>query len=540
MSGLEELASKLSAASSSPWLFIGAGVSRRYMQTDSWVELLEQLAEPTGRPYAYFASRAGSDLAQVATEIAVPFHEAWWSDDRFKESRAEWGDRLTTKEGPLKVEVARRVLRREDSMPTTGDLAAEVESLRGAVVDGVITTNYDRMVELLWPDFKVFVGESQLLFSDAQGVGEIYKIHGSADDPESIVLTAGDYERFAERNPYLAAKLATIFVEHPILFIGYSLDDANIRKILVSLARVLTTENLARLQDRLIFVRWDPARTSPTLVATPFAANDFVIPLQVLEVADYLGLFEVLASLRRTFPARILRQLKEEVYDLVVKTDSRTRLTVVDIEDATHAEDLEVVFGVGLRERLDNRGYAAISRKDLLCDVLRPVSDLEARRVVDVTLPDKLRSGGTTPVCRYLRESGLLRDDGSLVPDAGVDSRLAARVDQGRAEFHVYEGSLPRARRVMSEADGDFETMVAQVQPPDVLLGILMMPREDFPLELVREWLLQNAHLMDGPSTTTMWAKAVALYDYYKFGPLDLTPAKASKKPAKKKASRKK
>jgi hypothetical protein len=67
----------------------------------------------------------------------------------------------------------------------------------------------------LFSDFKVYIGQDQLLFSDAQGVGEIYKIHGSADDRESPILSAADYDRFGERNPYLAAKLLTIFVEHP-------------------------------------------------------------------------------------------------------------------------------------------------------------------------------------------------------------------------------------------------------------------------------------------------------------------------------------
>ena len=49
---------------------------------------------------------------------------------------------------------------------------------------------------------------------------------------------------FEKKNPYLAAKLLTIFTEHPIIFIGYSLTDENILKILNSIAQCLTSDNL--------------------------------------------------------------------------------------------------------------------------------------------------------------------------------------------------------------------------------------------------------------------------------------------------------
>jgi hypothetical protein len=152
---------------------------------------------------------------------------------------------------------------RERSDPLTPDaiLREELDLLSKAVVDGIITTNWDTLLEDIFSDYEVFVGQDELIFSATQGIGEIYKIHGSCSRPNSLVLTDEDYTRFQERNPYLAAKLLTTFVEHPIIFLGYSLSDDNVRSVLRSIASCLTTTTIPELRNRLIFVQWEPGKS---------------------------------------------------------------------------------------------------------------------------------------------------------------------------------------------------------------------------------------------------------------------------------------
>jgi len=454
---------------------------------------------------------------RVASEIAVVFHEVWWSDPRFEESRARFGDGLTSLEGPLKAEVARYSREAMSQVPVEGPRASELALLGRAVIDGVITTNYDGLMESVLGDFEPFVGQDGLLFSDTQGVGEIYKIHGSDAAPESLVLCEADYERFNERNPYLAAKLLTVFVEHPVIFLGYSLTDKDVGAILTSVAAALTTENLGRLQDRLIFVRWDEQQAEPTLVPTQIAVSGLAIPVLLVTVPDFVGLFGVLAGLSRKFPARLLRRLKERVYELVLSKEPDASLAVVDIDDDTRMEDVDFVVGVGVRQSLGERGYVGLTREDLLRDTVAATSALEARKVAGEALPRVLRTPGNTPVFRYVRGAGLLRDDGTLLPDADVDERVAKRVALATRPFTVPQLAEPRAKRIVAAAGGDFGRLLADRTSADALLGVTAWPDDKLDLDALRVYLAEQSGLFGSPLSSA-WAKAVCLYDYRRYG----------------------
>jgi hypothetical protein len=508
-----ELEAHLARLPAAPFLFVGAGMSRRYLGLDDWEGLLRRFSKAAGQPYDYYAATAAGDFPRAATLIAADLHERWWKDDEFEDSRQAFAGRTTGPQSALKIEISKDLANCLDGLPKSGALKRELDRLRDATIDGVITTNFDPLLEHVFPELEVFVGQDQMLFAHPQGVGEIYKVHGSCEEPDSLVLTAEDYERFNERNPYLAAKLLTVFVEHPVLFLGYSLSDPNVTQVLRSIARVLTNDRIQELQDRLIFVEWDEGAKDSTLEPIPFVTDGYTIPMLRARVPDYIELYEILGAIERRFSARVLRQLKERVYELVRTNDPKGKLFVQDLEPDVDAEEVDVVLGVGAIEKQLAHSYRGLGRNDLVEDVLAGGTELDARRVVAEVLPAIARHVHV-PIFKYLRGAGLLEDDGTLKDKASVDERVAYRVNHIQDHFRVSTGYERRAAASIKEAT-DFNALAKSCRPRDVLnFAGLLKPEAQDPAALKR--FLQDHRDPDGDAVFygTLWFRGVCLYDW--------------------------
>jgi hypothetical protein len=510
----ESLAQHLAKAGVAPFLFVGAGLSRRYLELDGWEELLRRMAALTDYDYEYYFATANGDLPTIATLIAEELHPKWWKEANFKASREQFKDQLKHSDSALKAEASIYLSDSIQRLPTNGDLAKELDLLGKAVVDGVVSTNFDPLLEHVFPDFEIFVGQERLLFGDVLGIGEIYKIHGSYEDPDSLVLTSDDYKRFNERNPYLAAKLMTIFVEHPIVFLGYSLSDRNVGAILHSIMDCLDSEeSIAKLADRLIFIQWDESATDPELAKTMIKVDDKPIPVLTATVPNFRDVYQALGELHRGFSAKLLRQLKEQVYELVLENDPKGRLHVAELSADDDLSEVEVVFGVGAIEAL--RSYVGLDRDDLVKDVMNG-GNLMASRVVTEALPKILSSGGNTPMYKYLRAAGMLDSDGELL-DAEVPKKVASRVKERKKKLGVLPSYKTQAKKAVVEMK-TLKGLIDNYEPHLVLQYIPALPEEDIDPESLRRFLLKHHEMYETSGQVSQWVKMVCFYDWLRFG----------------------
>ena len=206
-----------------PFLFAGSGITRRYYGLPNWEDLLKHFANRIKADrfgYQSYVSKAKMGdcpegvLPKVATLIQRDFDLAWYDN-------VEGVRTLTDKElikveqgiSPFKVEIAKFI---NDSSHLVDGYQNEIQALRNISfrnIAGVITTNYDSFFERLFSDYQTYVGQDELIFSPIQGFAEIYKIHGSVTRPETIIINEEDYREFKEKSKYLTAKLLTIFME---------------------------------------------------------------------------------------------------------------------------------------------------------------------------------------------------------------------------------------------------------------------------------------------------------------------------------------
>lgn len=123
------------------------------------------------------------------------------------------------------------------------------------------------------------------------------------------MLTSADYTEFAQKRKYLSAKLLTLFVEYPVIFLGYSIQDENIRSILGDICECLPDDKLERLSRRLIFVQ-HANDTSVGELAMSFGGK--TLAMTKIATDDFESIYDALLASRRMYSTKCIR-----IYDFL-------------------------------------------------------------------------------------------------------------------------------------------------------------------------------------------------------------------------------
>lgn len=509
----KQLISHFEGAGSAPFLFIGSGFSRRYLNLEDWNSLLRRFSEGL-KPYEYYHATANGDLPMVASLIADDFHDRWWTDIKYEPNREKHKTKVRDKTSALRIEICSHINNIAGAGFTETAFPEEIAALSKLNVDGIITTNWDLFLEKLFPDYRVYTGQSELLFSHPQSIGEIYKIHGSASRPASLVLTRQDYDLFESKNPYLAAKLITLFVEHPIVFIGYSLSDKNISALLKAIVSCLGAENIEKLRNNLIFVQRAHDQ-GPSYSKTLITIDGAQLPITIVKTDDFLPVYEALDATKRKIPARILRFCKEQLYELVQSTEPETKMCVVDIDNIEKATDVEFVVGVGVAGgNTSEIGYQGLTAIDLFKDlILEEDRKLDAEKILESTIPALSKNCKYLPVYKYLQEIGANCRDAYKAKNLDIDRH----VEKTPAE---YASTIYARQFVQTERHKTTQEIIDTNPPEKAAIFLSFVAKEKFDAPIVRQFLADNIEKLETSNSNyaTYFRKAACLYDYYLYG----------------------
>lgn len=217
------------------------------------------------------------------------------------------------------------------------------------------------------------------------------------------------------KNPYLAAKLLTIFMEHPIIFLGYNIGDSNIHSILSSIIKILDRKTIEKLKDRLIFCERDESITETTINDGNYLINELNLPIKRVRYKTLEDVYKVLANNNRKLPIKILRHMKHMVYDFVKNTKSKSKVYLADDTNISllDLEKVQFVYGFGIKENLSSLGIKGVSSRDLLLDVINEDLQIDHGAMCRAALPTI--QGKYLPYFKYLRLANLL-DENEDIP----------------------------------------------------------------------------------------------------------------------------
>jgi len=453
-----EILKRLKKTDHLPMLFVGSGLSIRYLGLENWEGLLRKFAHiAADNEFAYeiyqqqakvFECKEGL-LPKVAELIEHDFNLRWFKDEQFKGNREQSSEELKRSVSPFKIEIARYM--RERSQAHIQEYATEIQlfkQLEMRSIGGVLTTNYDSFIEDLFTSYTKYIGQEELLFSTLHGISEIYKIHGCCSKPESIVINEADYANFTENNAYLAAKILTIFLEHPIVFIGYSINDKNIENILKSIVKCLSTENLEKIRERLIFVERakEGIQEEVSTYSKSFEGGKSIDMTRVC-LKNYEVLYQALLENQAKYNAPMLRRLKQDIYELVLTNKPTGRIRTVNLEDEK-LEDVEVVIGVGVLADFGQKGYAGITAVELYSDVIFDDRDFEAESIVQLSLPTLLPVNSILPIYKYLSQySGEVPERLKSAIKTDFDDLLSSTIKKNRERSAYRNETISSLRR---------------------------------------------------------------------------------------------
>lgn len=502
-----------------PYLFIGSGISRRYIDLPTWEALLIDFFEKSGikGEFEYYQSKCDSNLPLLASFLAQEFHEVWWKEARYQKDRSAF--KQLAKEGiemPFKIEIAKLIANNTLALKKYEN---EVQLFKKCVVDGIITTNWDTFIQDHFIEYKVFVGQQELLFSESISVGEIYKIHGCVTQPQTLVVTEGDYTNFNKRNAYLAAKLLTIFVEHPIIFLGYSLNDPNILEIINSIVKCVEPKNLNKLKDRLIFVEWKPGHEFEIFDGSLMLPEKNVLPIKHIKTDSYEQIFEDLSSLKRQIPVKILRKLKDSIVELVKNNKPRAKVYVKDIESITDDTDIEYAIGVGVASQLiSNQGYIAIETNDLIEDILQDNRRFDLTQLIDNTFPRLTKGNAYIPIYKYLRNAGFLTKTGTLSSSGSgkIKGKFHLKANPPKCFLPTDKYTLNKQSDIRRDYK-DISVLIKNVDKVHALSFIPLLDIKSIDLGYLAKFL-RSCYQDETLRKHTAFRKLVCFYDFVKYG----------------------
>lgn len=334
-----------------PIFFIGSGIPKRFLSTPSWMELLKLISVYIGMDddrFNYISQKYDGNAILIADELQViAFEWAWLNrPEIFPQNYYNANSDKSLFLKKITCEIIDEIFNKNIMSAKDED---EFSLLRQSNPHAIITTNYDKFLEETFEGYEPVIGEKVIKYN-LNMIGEIFKIHGSTDEPDSIIINSEDYKYYRIRKKYISAKLLTYLTEHPVFIFGYGFNDPNISEIISEVGEILGNEGFI---ENIFYVQWEPdieSIRSLSEVHTVGSGAD-LYRVRSITTSDLSWVLKAISQDKEFNPisTKTLRALAARTYRLIRK-DIPQRTVEVDYKNLESIlnkdEDLPKLLGI--------------------------------------------------------------------------------------------------------------------------------------------------------------------------------------------------
>lgn len=405
-----------------PMLFIGSGIPKRYVEGfPTWTSLLEhfwnlavdasfygKMNELTDRykglPEPEISFRCNTEMASYIEDIY---------NEKFNEGKIEipsftQKDAYINKTSPFKVAISKHFEKINLANEKKSEIKKFAAMLNKAQV--IFTTNYDQFIEKAYElnEIKItkYVGNTGF-FSNTYNYSELYKIHGCITEPKQIIITDHDYNLFNSKSILISSKIVSLLMGSPLIFMGYSLTDLNIRKIIKKVVESLTEKEIALLEERLILVEY--LKGENQLREEVLYDKDLGCKFKIIKTDNYERIYDVISSIDQGLSPYMLRKFNSVIKEIIIDNGKKGMLNaaLVSLEDidkiSEDRKNSNIVVAIGDDKTIfqipDLASYCIdyISEKDEINNEIR--------------LRFASQQTGRIPFCKFMKEEIIQRSN---------------------------------------------------------------------------------------------------------------------------------
>ena len=303
----------------------------------------------------------------------------------------------------------------------------------------------------------------------------------------------------------------TIFIEHPIIFIGYSISDINIQNILNAIIKCLDTEKIAKLKNRFIFIEHSTDIKEYEISEYTMKVEDKFLEMTKIRISDFSILYDELLKKKNKIPAKILRYYKDELYNFVITNEPNNTIKVGNIDDE-RIKDEELVMAIGKIKEVAFDGLRGFSANEWYRDIVMNDKRFKADDILEqIALKLQRENSNRLPLNKYLNESNKRYEElEKIALENDFDNIISKSIKNGR-------------RRMKYDSVSEIWKAYGN-NWLHALDKIAHLEEEKINIEELEEILIEifkkdnNILESDNNSLKSNLRRAIRIYDYLKYG----------------------